>query len=153
MIIRIIRKSWQQIMLHLRLTEIARLILLLTLKQHEKLKHECWRNIFISKKYKTLLRWKIFPVLRFSVFLRFHKDQTGSVLQKKNSRKDLANVYLVLLLRKFKAHSQVWVSFWQLKTLSKNDKKCFYFIFKALFALKVFKFLSWNSGSYRKTTW
>ena len=36
---------------------------------------------------------------------------------------------------------------------SKMMKNVFYFILKALFALKIFKFLSWLSGQVEKTAW
>ena len=39
---------------------------------------------------------------------------------------------------------------------SKNDEKCFLFhhlILKALFVLKIFKFLSWLFGHVEKTAW
>ena len=36
---------------------------------------------------------------------------------------------------------------------SKMMKNAFYFILKALFALKIFKFLSWLSGQVEKTAW
>ena len=36
---------------------------------------------------------------------------------------------------------------------SKMLKNAFYFILKALFVLKIFKFLSWLSGHVEKTTW
>ena len=34
-----------------------------------------------------------------------------------------------------------------------NDEKFFYFILKALFVLKLFKFLSWLFGHAGKTAW
>ena len=35
----------------------------------------------------------------------------------------------------------------------KKDKNAFYFILKALFVLKIFKFLSWFFGHLEKATW
>ena len=35
----------------------------------------------------------------------------------------------------------------------KNDENCFYYILKALFVLKIFKFLSWLFGHVEKTAW
>ena len=43
-------------------------------------------------------------------------------------------------------HSQVCNNFLQLK----NDEKCFYFILKALFIVKIFKSLSWLFGHVEK---
>ena len=37
--------------------------------------------------------------------------------------------------------------------LQKRIKMPFYFILKAFFALKIFKFLSWLFGYAEKTTW
>ena len=45
------------------------------------------------------------------------------------------------------AHSRVSDNFWQLKALMKN---AFYFMPKALFVLKIFKFLSWLFGYVEK---
>ena len=38
-------------------------------------------------------------------------------------------------------------------SLSKMMKNAFYFILKALFVLKIFKFLSWLFGHAEKTAW
>ena len=35
----------------------------------------------------------------------------------------------------------------------KNDEKCFYFILKALFILKILNFMSWRFGHLEKTAW
>ena len=35
----------------------------------------------------------------------------------------------------------------------KNDEKCFFFVLKAHFVLKIFKFLSWHFGHVEKTAW
>ena len=49
-----------------------------------------------------------------------------------------------------KARSQGWGNFWQLKTPLKMMKNAFYFSIKALFVLKIFKFLSWLFGHVEK---
>ena len=48
-----------------------------------------------------------------------------------------------------KAHSQVWDNFGKWKSC-KNNEKCFYFTSKALYVLKIFKFLSWLFGYVSK---
>ena len=49
-----------------------------------------------------------------------------------------------------KAHSQVWYNFWQLNALFKMMKNAFHFTSKAVFVLKIFKFLSWLFGHVAK---
>ena len=42
---------------------------------------------------------------------------------------------------------------WSIESPLQMMKNAFYFILKALFVLKVFKFLSWFFGHVGKTTW
>ena len=44
----------------------------------------------------------------------------------------------------------IWDNFWQFKALLKMMKNAFYFTLKALFVLKIFKFLSWLFGHVAK---
>ena len=50
----------------------------------------------------------------------------------------------------FKERSQAWDNFWQLKSPFKMMKNAFHFHLKALFVLKIFKFLSWLFGHVKK---
>ena len=49
-----------------------------------------------------------------------------------------------------KAHSQVWYNFLTNENPLKLMKNAFYFTSKALFVLKIFKFLSWLFGHVAK---
>ena len=49
-----------------------------------------------------------------------------------------------------KALSQVWDNFWATESPLKMIKNAFYFISKALFILKIFRFLSWFFGHVAK---
>ena len=49
--------------------------------------------------------------------------------------------------------SKKFVLFASLKAFVKMMKNPFYFILKALFVLKIFKFLSWHFGHAERTTW
>ena len=57
------------------------------------------------------------------------------------------------LLRSNSPLPQKFVLIASLKNPSKTDKKIFYFILKALFVLKIFKFLSWLFGHLGIATW
>ena len=55
-------------------------------------------------------------------------------------------------------HIKVGLSLWfnksfKIKDSKKIVKNAFYFILKALFILKIFKFLSWLFGHVEKTAW
>ena len=60
------------------------------------------------------------------------------------------NLKIVFQRKYLKAHSQVRDNFWQLKVLYKLMKNAFHFTLKALFAIKIFKFLSWLFGYAKK---
>ena len=47
-------------------------------------------------------------------------------------------------------YSQVWNNFWQAESPLKMMKNAFYFTSRALFVLKIFRFLSWLLGNVSK---
>ena len=95
------------------------------------------------------------------------------IVRKKSEVEKSLNMYTFPLI--FFWRHNFWVSWWNIKYLGslKSDsnlqknicficfnesplemvKNAFYFILKALFVLKVFKFLSWLFGQVEKTAW
>ena len=68
---------------------------------------------------------------------------------------DLKSINEELILFLKVGHSPSKIFFWftsMIDSPSKMMKNAFYFILKALFVLKIFKFLSWLFGHVEKTT-
>ena len=83
------------------------------------------------KRCKSWILWQKQP-LRYVTF-------KICSLSKQLKLRNRCKISLLIL----KVHSRVWDNFWQLKNPLKMMKNVYYFIWKTLFVLEIFTFLSW----------